>query len=639
MQNQAHSAASTYREDIDGMRAIAVSAVVIFHLVHWLIPQGFLGVDIFFVISGYLITNIIWREAREGRFSFISFYERRLRRLAPALLVVVAVTTIASVLILLPADLIGYGRSVVAGLFFFANIYFWRDTGYFSRTAEEKPLLHLWSLSVEEQFYLFFPVIILVIARFLRFTLPVIWILSLGSLALNIYMLRIGGGIPAFYLLPTRAWELGAGALVALHGAPLLSSVVGRPIRMVAFLLVAFGLFYSGPWPTILPVALPVVIGTAMLIWVGAPTRTWVGQALAWRPVNFLGKISYSLYLVHWPLIVLPKYYLVRDLTGWEATLIAFIAVALGAASWRYVEQPFRTKEISFGHIGAWAGGGVMALSLVAGVLIYGQGLPTRLSPEATLVNQSVGTHFRCAVFDLRPFGASRACDMTLDSVQIKDAKVVLMGNSHAQMYAPLVKALLEAAETTPPSVLVPINGCLPTVTVNISTTCLQAARDNLNEILGLEKLEHVIIALNWPVHRVLFTANGLEIPAQERALALLAGIEDMSVRFAEGVKISVIGPIARPGFDIASVLSRQLAFGHTDLVDVSTPSPAFYAVFNPVLDKLKSNPRIQLIRPDQILCDETVCDFVKDGRSIYSDSNHIAEPALYLIAPAFEGF
>ncbi|EEX13525.1 acyltransferase 3 [Citreicella sp. SE45] len=624
---------SKYRHDIDGLRAVAVTAVVIFHLVHALFPRGFLGVDVFFVISGYLITSIIWREAREKRFSFLVFYERRIRRLMPALLVVLIVTSVASIMILLPADLIGYGKSVLSALFFVANVYFWRDTNYFARSAEEKPLLNLWSLSVEEQFYIFFPFLLLVLVRFRRSALPVLWLTSIGSLAVNCMLLDMGGAAPAFYLLPSRAWELGAGALVALHGTVALRAPAGSVMRGLAVVLIVGGLFYEGPWPAVVPVALPVVVGTALLIWVGAPRASWTGWFLALRPVNAIGQISYSLYLWHWPIIVLYKYYVVRDLTMPEAALIGVASVVVAALSWRYVEQPFRRRDVSFRRLLAWTAAGALPVSAAAVVILVGNGLPGRLSSEAAAINESVGTHYRCPVSQMQAFGASRACDLTLHGQSVQNAQVALLGNSHAQMYAPIVRAGLDDLDA--PAVLIPLNGCLPSVSVNISGKCRAAAESNLEEMLALPDLQTVIVAFNWPTNVPLYHADGSEVEGPHSA-ALLEGIEDLIDRLA-GLNIVVVGPMARPGYDIASVLSRQIAFDRAQHVPRWTEAGPFYAEFGPVLDTLSRDTRITFVRPDLVQCRDGTCDFVRDGISLFSDSGHIAEPALGVLAPAFE--
>ncbi|MER9899946.1 acyltransferase [Mesorhizobium sp. M0130] len=360
-----------YRADVDGLRAIAVVSVIAFHLSRSWLPGGYLGVDIFFVLSGYLITLILWREALKGQFSIVRFYERRIRRIMPALLLLLLVVTLAAIILLLPADLIGYAKSMLASISFVANIYFLLDTDYFARVAEAKPLLHVWSLGVEEQFYIIFPLLIAAFARFWpRAALPAIALLTLGSFASNCLALKIGGASPAFFLLPTRAWELGAGALVALlppSRAPygIIAGIVGS----VGALAVVAGIVSSVEVLHSIPVALPVVIGTTLVLAAGQSKQSPVSQVLAARPLVFVGLISYSLYLWHWPVIVFSQYYLIRDLNPGEM-IIAVLAMTICAImSWRYVERPFRSRIISARTVFLSAAAGAAALALVALVL------------------------------------------------------------------------------------------------------------------------------------------------------------------------------------------------------------------------------------------------------------------------------
>lgn len=624
---------SEYRYDIDGLRAIAVTSVVIFHLFHNALSRGFLGVDIFFVISGFLISGIILKDIQKGRFTLLNFYERRIRRLMPALLFVLAFTIIASGFILLPADLEAFGKSIIASIFFVANIYFWRDTDYFSRAAEFKPLLHLWSLGVEEQFYIFFPIILVLLYRRRTVLVPTIWFLTIGSLSANIWLLTIGGAAPAFYLLPTRAWELGAGVLITLHGQATLSPRAGMLARGGALLLLVGGLFYHGPWPWWLPVALPVVAGTAVLIWASAPIATATGQLLALRPINLVGQISYSLYLWHWPLIVLAKYYLVRDLTFSEAALVGLAAVAAAFFSWKYVEQPFRTRALSFRKVAKFSASGAAIALVAAFVVLITNGLPSRLSAEAASINRSVDTHYRCPVSQLFRFGASRACDLTLDGQDINAAEVVLLGNSHAQMYAPIIEKLLRKHKVA--GALVPINGCLPTVSINISTECIDAARANLDAVNQLPELRTVIVALNWPLEG-LVGSNGRPVDTS-RVEALTDAVHDLASQLGHR-RVIVVGPIAEPDLDIASVLSRQIAFGVEPRAATSVAAEPFRAKFATVFERIGNRDGIRLVRPDLYQCTRTRCYFVKDGVGLFSDSNHLAQPALKFFAPAFEG-
>src|SRR3954447_22772118 len=235
----ADSHAMKYRPDVDGLRAIAVMSVIVYHLFHTALPGGFLGVDMFFVLSGFLITTIIWREAQVRDFSILRFYDRRVRRILPALLLVLFATTIAALVILLPADLVGYGQSLLATMTFVANIYFWRDTDYFARVADYKPLLHMWSLGVEEQFYIFFPLLLVLLARFRQYVaLYTIIPLAAASFALNIFANQVGGSSPAFFLLPTRAWELGLGAVIALLPTRVLRPTSANIIAAIGLVLV-----------------------------------------------------------------------------------------------------------------------------------------------------------------------------------------------------------------------------------------------------------------------------------------------------------------------------------------------------------------------------------------------------------------
>ena len=627
------SPSMAYRHDIDGLRAIAVVTVVIFHLFHNALPQGFLGVDIFFVISGYLICGILLRDIEKRQFSIVRFYERRIRRIAPAMLAVLLATSIAAAAILLPRDLEGYGKSLIASLAFVANIYFWRDSDYFSRAAENKPLLHFWSLGIEEQFYIFFPILLFFLARNRRLLLPSIWLLTVGSLIANVGLLKMGGANPAFYLLPTRAWELGAGVLVAIHGVAPLSPQARRAPRILGLALLLGGLFYSGEWPLWLPVAVPVVLGTALLIWVGASSDSLSGRFFALPPINLTGRISYSLYLWHWPLIVLTKYYLVRDLRIAEAIAIAAIAAILALLSWKYIEQPFRTSKTSFQKVAGYSTGGALAAVATSVLFIASAGLPGRLNAEAASINRSVDSHYRCPVARLIPFGASRACDLTLAGRGIENARVALIGNSHAQMYAPVVAELLR--ERNVAAVLIPINACLPMPTVNISIECADAARTNLDSLRSLPHIETVIIAFNWPLDQLLVDAAGQPL-AQAPASAMVAGMRDLVDRLP-GRQVIVVGPIAQPGFDIASVLGRQIAFGIRPLAESSTSAESFRKRFAAILSYLDSDDRIIAVRPDLVQCDRTQCDYVRDGISLFSDSNHLAGAALPLFRPAFD--
>jgi peptidoglycan/LPS O-acetylase OafA/YrhL len=344
-----------YREDIDWLRAIAVLAVVAFHFEAPAVFGGFVGVDIFFVISGYLITGIIQSELQSGAFSFAQFYERRVRRLLPALYAMVVLTAIPSFHYLLTSERLEFFRSVAAVVTFTSNFFFWFQTGYFDHAAVEKPLLHTWSLAVEEQFYLALPLLLWALVRFARsgrIALPILLgTLALASFALSIWLMATDRSANAFFMSPPRAWEFLIGGLIALPGFPVLRGALAPQIaRGIALVLIAIPIFSLRQGPGFPGVnALPPCIGATVFIWsgIGLPSQKR-SQYSPLNVVRFFGQISYSLYLWHWPLFTFARFSknsLVLDV-GDKIVLFA-LTVAISYLSWRFVEQPFRLKSLA----------------------------------------------------------------------------------------------------------------------------------------------------------------------------------------------------------------------------------------------------------------------------------------------------
>lgn len=337
---------SLYRADIDGLRALAVLPVVLFHAGLGL-PGGYVGVDVFFVISGYLIAGILQREILENRFSLLRFYERRARRIFPALFVMLAASSLAATVILLPEHLVDFGNSLRATALFVSNIYFWSMEGYFTEAAEIKPLLHTWSLAVEEQYYLIFPPLLYALMRGggRRAAMIGLGLLAIASLGLALWQV---GRAPqtAFYLPFARIWELLAGALLAL--AP--KGTIGTPgplwravIGLAGFAAIVIPVFvYDATTPFPGAAALPPVLGAVAILasggWGAGPVR-WL---LERPPIRGIGLISYSLYLWHWPVIALTGYLRLEPVSGLTGLICVGAALILALLSWRVVEAPFR---------------------------------------------------------------------------------------------------------------------------------------------------------------------------------------------------------------------------------------------------------------------------------------------------------
>ncbi|RVB98134.1 acyltransferase, partial [Mesorhizobium sp. M7A.F.Ca.CA.002.15.2.1] len=340
-----------YRRDIDGLRAVAVLPVVLFHFGVSAIPGGFTGVDIFFVISGYLISCSLPDDLERGQFSIGRFYWRRARRILPALTFVILLSSIAAWFILLPSDLHEFSLSVIAAATFWSNIYFWRTMNYFSIDAELRPLLHTWSLSVEEQYYIFAPILLYLIHRYVsKRWLTVLLPMAVGSFALAVIATSLAP-TAGFYLLPTRIWELALGAMLMLRKPPVLAGRLAvELIGLAGFALIAFGFVMisdSDPFPGYN--ALFPCIGTALLIYAGqdnadrpAPVAT---RVLRLAPLVWVGLISYSLYLVHWPINSFVHYLSLKTVGVPTIVAMTVASFALAAFSWKYVEQPFRQKR------------------------------------------------------------------------------------------------------------------------------------------------------------------------------------------------------------------------------------------------------------------------------------------------------
>lgn len=336
-----------YRADIDGLRAIAVLAVIFFHTNVPGFSGGFVGVDIFFVISGFLITSIILKEINEENFSITRFYERRIRRIFPALFPVIAFSLVAGAYLFEADAFDEFGQSIIATTLFSSNILFGSDSGYFAAPSLQKPLLHTWSLAVEEQFYIFFPLALVLIHGFLK-SRYLLWILIAITLSLgaSIYGVYHYAGA-TFYLVPTRAWELLAGSILALGVLPDPSSAWLRNLLSITGLgLIIYSVgFYTEA--TLFPGynAIAPVLGAWLVIYSNGE-KAIVNKLLSMRPLVFIGLISYSLYLWHWPFAAFARYLMFRPFNAYDSAGIILVSLAVSILSWKYIEQPFRGRQM-----------------------------------------------------------------------------------------------------------------------------------------------------------------------------------------------------------------------------------------------------------------------------------------------------
>lgn len=441
-----------YRPEVDGFRAIAILAVVFYHA-GFGFPGGYVGVDVFFVISGYLISSLIWKDLENGQFTFAHFWERRARRIVPVLTVVTLVILAVSVFLFLPGDLRSVGRAVAAQGLFAANFNYWLEgTGYFAAAADQKPLLHTWSLAVEEQFYFMAPLLFWGLFRFLRsrrriHILAVLAVLSVISFVWSVIGVKDYPSM-TFYLLPGRAWELLLGSMLAFAPSSLPWRIRRGAMEAVSWAglgLILYPVFFytsHTPFPGV--AALPPCLGTALLIWSTGYIRTSIGSLFALKPLVFIGLISYSFYLWHWPLLTFSRYASLVPLSALERALLVGLSVLLSVLSWKYVEMPFRPRKVGTTQktMLIWAVSG-LAVVFCAGLLCrLRQGFPGRFSATSLA--------FSRAAEDLSSFHELSTADIQagrltpLGQEDVSHPAMLVWGDSHAMAATPAFDALLK---------------------------------------------------------------------------------------------------------------------------------------------------------------------------------------------------
>ncbi|KQB98503.1 hypothetical protein AL073_02445 [Loktanella sp. 1ANDIMAR09] len=434
-----------YRDDIDGLRAVAVILIVFFHVRLSNVPGGFIGVDVFFVISGFLITSLILRETAEERFTFKDFYLRRLRRLGPALLVTIALTLLAGWFILPPTLYQATAQAALATLLSVSNIFFWQQTGYFDNAAAYKPLLHTWSLAVEEQFYFIWPAALVIAARYLSKADLLAAMITLSLISLGLSQMLLGDhASAAFYFTPFRIFAFGSGAVLALTGweaRNVITANIASLSGLLIILFVAGTMHETAPFPG-LNGAIPVV-ATALMIYAG-PTAI-MNRAIALPPIRYIGRISYSVYLLHWPLIIYFIFLFGQAQTSLQVLGLIALTLAAGAIMYHLIEVPFRHKRSGQFVIGSRQ---LARTSLLAGLIIAlvswqihaNRGYPSRYTAEIRALFATLDT----ALDERMNATGEFTCNATENSRQVyfdvfadclpagSDRLIVVLGDSHA---------------------------------------------------------------------------------------------------------------------------------------------------------------------------------------------------------------
>lgn len=636
-----------YRPEIDGLRAIAVSSVVVFHASRDWLPGGFTGVDVFFVISGYLITRLILEELHEGRFSFAGFYERRARRILPALLVVLTATLIGVYLVGLPNHLVDSAWSAGAAVFAVSNIHFWQSSGYFAPAAEFMPLLHTWSLGVEEQFYLLFPVFLLLLAK-LRLPIGLCLALLLVPLFPLSLWLSIEKPSVAFYLLPSRAWELLLGAALAAGAFPSVRSPViaetmataGLVMIVTGFFLIDPGMWFPG-WAALLP-----CVGTALVI-LGTAHGRIIRAVLALPALVFIGLISYSLYLWHWPVLVLLRMWSAEMHLPADLALAGITAsVALAAVTWMFVERPVRNRARMPKRRAAMTIGAMLAaVALIALPAIREAGFPSRFTqPVLSMMAAAQDLDpWRGPCSQYRERGREAECRFGDAAGEVS---YVIVGDSHAAAMRPAIEALSFVAGRS--GTLWWHGGCpfIPGADVlprADATQCAALKSRILNDIAASPDIELVFMVNRWtPLltsirpdtggsYRVYLVDDQTNEPSIEESRSVLerrmaAAIEELT---RHGKKVIVIGAVPEPGFDVPQIGALRERNGRGVSAGLAREQVALVnAPIDLALSAAASRHGDAIYVPIWDLLCEADCALVIDGVPLFYDDDHLSRSA-----------
>lgn len=616
-----------YRSEIDGLRAVAVIPVLLFHAGVPFFAGGYVGVDVFFVISGYLITGIIARELANGHYSILAFYERRIRRIFPCLMAVISFSLVAAIFLFLPEDFLNLSKGVVSSVLFSSNILFWRESGYFNAQGDLVPLLHTWSLAVEEQFYILFPLIFVLIYRSARSKLlPIIVALAATSFLISIWGIRKAPTF-TFYMAPTRAWELLTGSLLALGLLPPTKSRMrreGLTLLGIALIASAVCLFsartrFPGEY------AVVPVLGAALIIYASADTVS--GRVLSLKPIVFIGLISYSIYLWHWPILVFTKYYFVDGLSDWGIILVILLSLLIATLSWRYIETPFRREDI-VKRRPLFAGAAVAILVFttagIVGLLSGGwvSRVPVEVAYLSSFRNDVSPRRSDCHRGEGSAIALSRSCVFGASKLP----EFAVWGDSHAVELAFVLGSLAQQHGRS--LMQVSYSSCPPVIGIG-GTGCQSHNNATLEYLLNQSHI------------RTIFLVSFYDNKSNRPPTYADSFRRTVSRVIDAGKHVVLVYPIPRSPADVPSVLARYAWKGiGTDRLAID--KGAYLRRNAEILDLLDSLARLRNVSrviPHEYLCHGESCSVSFDGEALYFDDHHLSLAGAQRIASLFEPF
>lgn len=637
-----HHGGRAYRADIDGLRAIAVVSVILYHGRVPGFSGGFVGVDVFFVISGFLISSIVFRQLDRGTFSLANFYERRIRRIVPALTLVLIACTAAALTLLLATDLDRFCNSLAATLVFLSNAYFWRTAGYFDTAAGLKPLLHTWSLAIEEQFYLVFPLTAVLVTRYLpRSRTRIFFAALLLSLALCVAVTRLSPDT-AFYLPVTRAWELLVGVMLACGMVGAVPARARTAIAAVGLGAIVLAVLRFGPG-TSFPgaAALLPTLGTALVIAAGRDDDPIAGRILS-NPVSVLiGRMSYSLYLWHWPTFVFFRYAARREPHPGELAILLVVIFCVSAASWRFVEEPFRRIHggIPYRRVLrtlAVASTALMAFALV-GWVSGGYSFLQSAEVNGYLAGEADRNPDRERCFDDGFALLDRGASCRLGVTATDSPGFVVWGDSHADALMPLIGSM--ATEQRISGIFAAASSCVPLLGVHMDRRdgCARLG-DSVVALVRRRRIHDVILVAYWSVY-----TDGWELPpvppgpfltsrapgdtGSSRLVFSRALSRTIDTLLAAGARVWIIEQVPSQPFNVPRWLATTAKRGG-DPSHLGRPVAEHQArqrFVAAVFARVANGRTVITVDPAAALCDARLCPASAGGRSLYADNNHLS--------------
>ncbi len=654
------SAKLGYRADIDGLRAVSVIAVLLFHAKVPGFSGGYVGVDVFFVISGFLITSLLLKEQREGRISFFGFYERRIRRLLPAALPVLIATFVLAYFFYLPKEFSEFCESLIAFFSFSSNFYFLGQAGYFDASSETKPLLHMWSLSIEEQYYLLLPAMIAVLYGRTRNALFYsIVALLLMSIVVSQYHVSQGDKAWAFFGSLGRFWELLIGSVCAfLNRRAEIERVRTHPvttviIRGAGLYLILFAIFVfspESPFPGLL--ALVPTLGAALVILAGWRAQEPTSFGLASSPTVYVGRLSYSLYLWHWPVIVFSGlYYPAYDVIRWVG--VCAVSLILSAVSYHLVETPFRRRRVLAGQRPMYAAfaGSLLVLVSASALVIATSGFPARLPAGIAKIEADFeryrDTQENCDTSDKRLFSCRLGVAPEQDGGPVD---VVVVGDSHAGNLEKLID--YAGVRHAFSGLSIWRGNCPPLYEIarNGNRACIAVMKDALKRI---EALNPKVVILNavWPLYWDGQIPGELDNPpvymapfrkraktAEESAANIVKGLGAFLDRLGNR-KVLIVLPVPLPSAHVPNEMRRLVLLG-LDRRQLDINEKQFVRSNERLvaaLAKVAEAHHAAVFDPRPSLCKDGVCAVQDDGYPLYHDTNHLSERGLFRMEAAFE--